>query len=118
MQRAFTDNTTAIGMMLERLRDDDSFSIFSAASVGFSQDNIPLALRPTPLQRTKPHHPWIDCFSFPQIRDNLIAVEDEFDDSELCSDLMVFRDTRNSGATILVWEFLWDPNSWEVTEGF
>lgn len=118
VQRAFTDNTAAVGMTLEWLRDDDSISIYNVASVGFSQDSVPLALRPTPLQRTKPHHPWIDCFPFPQIRDNLIAVEDEFDDSELCSDLMAFWDTRNSGATLLVWGFPWDPNNWEVTEGF
>lgn len=105
-------------MTLEWLRDDDSISIYNVASVGFSQDNIPLALRPTPLQRTKPHHPWIDCFPFPQIQDNLIAVEDKFDESELCSDLMAFWDTRNSGTTPLVWGFPWDSNNWEVMEGF
>lgn len=97
VRRAFTDNTAAVGMTLESLRDDDPMSIYNVASVGFSQDNIPMALRPIPLQRTKPHHPWIDCFPFPKFQDNLIAVEDEIDDLRLCGDLVTFWNTRIPG---------------------
>lgn len=118
IQHAINHNIVSIGMTREWLKCDESISIFNVLTPGFSEERIPTSLHPTALQRTKPHHPWLDAFPFPQMRDNLIAVEDEMDDDGLCRDLMAFWDTRNAGAMLLVWGDAWDPRNWEVTEEF
>jgi hypothetical protein len=118
VHRAISENIRAIGMTLEWTNCDDSLSIFNLSPPGFTVDGIPLSLRPTEIQRTIPHHPWLDFFPFPKMRDCLITAAHLFDDNELCHDLMAFWDTRNTGATLLVWGQSWDPRNWEVTEGF
>lgn len=108
-------------MTKEWMSADDSISIFNLTQPhqpGFKEDYIPPSLRPTPIQRKIPHHPWLDFFPFPRMRDCLIVAGDSFDDDELCHDLMAFWDTRNTGATLLVWGEPWDPRNWEVTEAF
>ncbi|KAJ9267099.1 hypothetical protein DTO212C5_6164 [Paecilomyces variotii] len=118
VQRAIHDNILTMGMTKEWLCADEIVSIFNQASCGFSEESIPPSLRPTALQRATPHHPWLDTFPFPQMRDNLISRTSYFDDDELCHDLMAFWDTRNTEATLLVWGPPWDPSNWEVTEAF
>lgn len=107
------------------MKSDDSVSIFNllrpVTGNGTGEESIPSSLRPTTIQRTVPHHPWLDFFPFPRMRDTLIlacAANSEFDDDELCHDLMAFWDTRNTNATLLVWGPPWDPGNWEVTETF
>lgn len=118
MKRALMDNIVAVGMTMAWVVDDDSISIFSMAGPRLSDSAIPDSLRPTELQLTKPHHPWLDFFPFPRMRDNLITAQDEFDDEELCHDLMAFWDMKNTEAAVLIWGSPWDPRNWEVTEAF
>ncbi|KZF23103.1 hypothetical protein L228DRAFT_259977 [Xylona heveae TC161] len=118
VHRAINENILAAGMAPDWMKSDDSISIFNLVRPGFTEDLIPPSLRPTPIQRQIPHHPWLDFFPFPCMRDNLIAAGDTFDDEDLCHDLMAFWDTRNTGATLLVWGQPWDPRNWEVTEEF
>lgn len=118
VHRAINQNICAIGMTTDWTKSDDSISIFNLVQPGFQEDNIPLSLRPTHIQRSVPHHPWLDFFPFPHMRDNLIAAGDMLDDDDLCHDLMAFWDTRNTGATLLVWGEPSDPKNWEVTEEF
>lgn len=116
--RAAYDNTIAVGMTAEWLCQDDIISIFSMQGHQVSEDRIPSALRPTDLQRSTPHHPWLDIFPFPQFRDNLIRAGDHLDDNELCHDLTAFWDTRTSNARLLVWGIASCPENWEATEDF
>jgi hypothetical protein len=116
--RAAYDNAIAVGMTVEWLCQDDTISIFSLQGPRLSEDNIPLSLRPTALQRATPHHPWLDIFPFPRMRDNLIRAGDHLDDDELCHDLTAFWDTRTSNARLLVWGLPSCPENWEVTEEF
>ncbi|KAB8262132.1 hypothetical protein BDV32DRAFT_147783 [Aspergillus pseudonomiae] len=118
VHRAIIENICAIGMTNDWTKSDDSISIFNLVQPGFQEGNIPPSLRPTLIQRSVPHHPWLDFFPFPHMRDNLITAGDMLDDDDLCHDLMAFWDTRNTGATLLVWGEPSDPNNWEVTEGF
>ncbi|KAE8155125.1 hypothetical protein BDV25DRAFT_126064 [Aspergillus avenaceus] len=118
VHRAIRENIAAIGMTVDWMNSDDSLSIFNIGLPGFTEDGIPTNLRPTAIQRWVPHHPWLDFFPFPGMRDRLILAGDTFDEDELCHDLMAFWDTRNSGATLLVWGQAWDAASWEVTEEF
>lgn len=111
------------------IRPDDALSIFNNNTIITNNPSplpdvdistLPESLRPTALQRLVPHHPWLDFFPFPEMRDRLIvaATAGYLDEDELCRDLMAFWDTRNSGATLVVWGVPWDPWNWEVTEAF
>jgi hypothetical protein len=116
--RAAYDNVMAMGMTAEWLCQDEPISIFSIQGPQLSEDSIPSTLRPTDLQRSTPHHPWLDIFPFPQFRDNLIRAGDNLDDDELCHDLTAFWDTRTSNARLLVWGVPSCPENWEVTAEF
>lgn len=118
VHRAINDNICAIGMTPRWMQADDSISIFNLSQPSFSIEVIPLCLRPTFIQLRVPHHPWLDFFPFPRMRDYMILAGDSFDDDDLCHDLMAFWDTRNTAATLLVWGDSWDAKNWEVTEGF
>ncbi|CAG8026624.1 unnamed protein product [Penicillium olsonii] len=118
IQRAIIENIRSIGMTMEWMERDDSISIFNSPIPGFSTVSIPASLQPTEYQRRVPHHPWLDFFPFHNMRDNLIAIQDTIDDDDLCHDLMAFWDTRNTGASLLVWGPSWEPENWEVTPAF
>lgn len=118
VHHAINDNIHSIGMTMEWIKEEDSISIFNVLGPGFSDIHIPVDLRPTEVQKRVPHHPWLDFFPSPTLRDNLITLQDEIDDGDLCQDLSAFWDTRNSPAGLLVWGPSWQASSWEVTESF
>lgn len=104
---------------------DDALSPFSTqgpTSAIVDASSLPLSLRPTRVQRECPHHPWLDFFPFPRMRDNLIRAGDGFDDEQLCVDIMGFWDVNSAasveGCNLLVWGEPADPRSWELTEAF
>ena len=118
--RAAYQNVAAAGMAADWLCADDAISIFSTATPAQADPGaaIPPCLVPTALQRAVPHHPWVDVFPFPGLRDNLIRAGSRLDDDEFCHDVTGFWDTRRSDATFLVWGTPWEPQNWEVTEEF
>jgi hypothetical protein len=80
----------------------------------------PPNLHPTSLQCSMPHHPWLDLFPWPKVRDNmLMAFEDPdiCDDDELCHDICEYQG-HESDAVVIVWGDAWDPRSWEITPAF
>ncbi|KAI8689482.1 hypothetical protein NCS56_00211700 [Fusarium sp. Ph1] len=78
---------------------------------------IPDGLRPTDLQSTTLHHPWIDLLPIPEMRDNLFRRGlDCFDEEKLCHALRGRIPDHDPG--MLIWGEPWDPNGWEVTEAF
>lgn len=103
---------------------DDALSPFTTQGPGVAGDgrdgSLPPSLRPTTLQKTHTHHPWLDFFPIPKIRDNLLRAGESFDDEALCVDIMGFWDSSptSSNCTLLVWGEPTDPGSWEVTEDF
>jgi len=83
--------------------------------------SIPPSLAPTPLQRSTRHPLWIDIMPLGAMRDNLILQSGNYDEDDLCCDLVGglfegFNDLELKG--VLVWSDPWDPSGWEVTEGF
>ncbi|KAL4922907.1 hypothetical protein BDW62DRAFT_172012 [Aspergillus aurantiobrunneus] len=117
--RAFMSNMHTLGMSpgLEWM-DDDALSPFSTSLPGYvTEDNLPVSLRPTPVQTAKLHHPWLDFFPFPRIRDNLVNAGD-FDDHPLCLDIMGFWNVTDEACGLLVWGEPTDPHNWEVSENF
>lgn len=79
-------------------------------------------LHPTDLQRTVHHHPYIDIFPMPSVRDKLLLAQEsaaiEFDDMELCMDVFGMGSSApNDGkAGMIIWGEPWDPWGWEVSE--
>ena len=99
------------------MESDDALSIFNVRPLS-SYHHVPACLQPTAIQLHLPHHPWLDFFPFPCMRDLLILAGNALDDDDLCHDLMAFWDTRNTGATLLVWGNSWEPENWEASEAF
>ncbi|KAI9376185.1 hypothetical protein BJX61DRAFT_491081 [Aspergillus egyptiacus] len=117
--RAFMNNMLTLGMSPgPEWMVDEALSPFSTALPGYvEEDQLPVSLRPTRLQRSRLHHPWLDFFPFPRLRDNLILAGD-FDDHPLCLDIMGFWDVSDESCGLLVWGDPTLPHNWEVTENF
>ena len=67
--RALVSNTFTLGFPFSWL----SAEADSPYYLGESRWCCPASLQPTALQRKVPHHPWIDLFPFPALRDNKIG---------------------------------------------
>jgi hypothetical protein len=79
----------------------------------------PATLHPTQLQLSIKHHPWVDCFPWPRLRDNLLQAfehPDLCDEDELCHDICDFNDQRES--MLMVWGPPEDSQNWEVSDSF
>lgn len=117
--RALMENTRILGLRSDQLHDD-AISPFNTA--GPWQDDslhtLPINLQPTVIQRSIPHHPWLDLLPVPQMRDNLIIVGDFEDETQLCLDMKGYGSTRSGRSGIIVWSDPWDPAGWEITEPF
>jgi hypothetical protein len=75
---------------------------------------VPPSLRPTKLQMTVLHIPWIDRFPFPKMRDNVIRLScDGFDEDELFSDIFI-RDSF----IITPGSLSWDAAGWTMVKSF
>ncbi|KAJ9156322.1 hypothetical protein NKR23_g985 [Pleurostoma richardsiae] len=86
-----------------------------------SLPSCPTSLQPTALQRTVRHHPWIDLFPIPQMRDNMLngIVAGILDEDELCADLLNVEDNReDEKPSLIVWGSPWDPQGWEASVAF
>ncbi|PKK45945.1 hypothetical protein CI102_9126, partial [Trichoderma harzianum] len=121
--RALGTLGSIIGLSSDNVMDDDAalspFSsyTYSAQNIRVPHFRLAKSLPPTALQRSIPHHPWIDILPYPQIRDNLLRLESgvsttmekrQYDADSLCHWM--------SG--LILWGDPWDLASWEVTAEF
>lgn len=121
--RALNTNIDVLGYDGADLLNNDAQSPFSmtgptAADRESRETLLPTALRPTHIQRTVPHHPWLDLFPIPRMRDIMILADDSYDDERLCHDMLGDRFSRldrEGKAGLIVWKDPWDPTGWEVT---
>ncbi|KAK9365070.1 hypothetical protein V1509DRAFT_424058 [Lipomyces kononenkoae] len=116
--RALHRNSYALGINMEWMKCDASSPFNSMDDPDFSC--TPPLLCPSAMQRTVPHHPWIDLFPFPVMRDNILRAGEDYDDTELCIDLVEFCNVAGDAdrTGLVVWGEPSDPYSWEVSEGF
>ncbi|RDW68400.1 hypothetical protein BP5796_09057 [Coleophoma crateriformis] len=119
MYRAIVSNTQALGFTIVEI---DSIELLSPFNEGSTMSNslaavFPPSLRPTPSQRAILHHPWLDLFPVPRMRDNLIQAGD-WDELAMCRDLMGHSDRPNGLTGIAIWGEAWDASQWELTEQF
>lgn len=125
VMRAFGTISSIIGLSPSNLLDDDASSpFFTHAHV--PQLLLPTSLAPTALQKSTPHHPWLDILPFPQMRDNLLRLESDastdiekrhYDADSLCH-WMVGLDSSQREAGLILWGDPWNLFSWEVTADF
>ncbi|PSN66483.1 hypothetical protein BS50DRAFT_554818 [Corynespora cassiicola Philippines] len=118
--RALIANIDVLGLSAAEMHDD-ALSPFSTAGTWHSSHDttqLPASLVPTSLQRTIPHHPWLDLIPCPAMRNNLIRVADSLDETELCHDLCSYQSAADGLSGVIVWRDPWDPKGWEVTRTF
>jgi len=125
--RALFSNTEAMGFGIAWMKDEDAISPYVSTgdynpyfTPTLWNPCTPSSLLPTELQRTIPHHPWIDLFPIPAMRDNLLLAEagGGYDEWGLCNDLVDFCDVPNDQTGLIVWKEPWNPSGWEVSEAF
>lgn len=119
-------NATKMGIPVEGLCWDEYISPFnysgphrpsSAGPVSYS----PKCLQPTALQFQVKHHPWIDLFPFPRVRDNILqALAAEcLNEDDLCSDLLDVQDNRTcEKPSLILWGESSDERGWEASTAF
>ncbi|KAL5350821.1 hypothetical protein ACLOAV_004392 [Pseudogymnoascus australis] len=112
--RALVSNTFTLGFPFSWL----SAEADSPYNLGESCWCCPASLQPTALQRKVPHHPWIDLFPFPALRDNILSQGEDFDDDDLCYDLVEVCHAPSERSGLIVWSDPWDPLGWEATTEF
>lgn len=122
---ALARNALMLRIPLEYLEADEQPSMFNYQGpppLSTQQPSVPTNLRPTALQKTVTHHPWLDLFPIPSMRDNILqGIESgEYDEDVLCDalccDLLKFDE--NTNATLVVWGDSWDATGWEFSTEF
>lgn len=120
---ALARNASCMGFPPEGLCRPDYISPYNSYGplIPFQSRKASPALQPTLLQRTVLHHPWIDLFPFPRLRDNVLigVVRGDLDDDELCADILEVKDEDLSDKpSLIVWGEPWDWKAWEANENF
>jgi hypothetical protein len=115
--RGLLKNTFTLGFTMEWL-NEDALSPFNTTNPERLAISCPPSLRPTSLQRTILHHPWIDLFPIPAMRDNILRAGESFDDTQLCVDLVECWNSPSDRSGLIVWGDPWDLRNWEVSEEF
>ncbi|PVH81081.1 hypothetical protein DL98DRAFT_571439 [Cadophora sp. DSE1049] len=134
--RALLQNVHILGLDPD-LMEDDIPSPFQAPHDDLVDlmERLPDSLKPTMLQLTVPHHPEVDGFPYPELRDNFIRAGESFDTDEFCMDMLYGvesegeagqgqgqckgRSSVGYGRTgLIVWSDPWLTGSWEVDECF
>ncbi|RDW67662.1 hypothetical protein BP6252_09058 [Coleophoma cylindrospora] len=113
--RALLKNTVTMGWDFAWLECEEPISPWNRTDADAQQPALcPASLRPTPVQRTIVHHPWIDLWPIPRMRDNLLLAGETYDEDRLCNDLVEFCEIPNEQTGLIVWGEPWDPAGWEV----
>ncbi|KAF7918747.1 uncharacterized protein EAE97_011842 [Botrytis byssoidea] len=115
--RALFSNMVDLGFNLDWLTADAISPFFQNTSRVWDT-SCPASLCPTALQRQVSHHPYLDLFPFPELRDNMLSKGEDFDDDDLCHDLVEVGHAPSERSGLIVWGSPWDPSSWEVTPEF
>lgn len=118
--RALSGNSECLGLGMSWLRPDAVSSFGTLHNPSESPAlSCPPSLRPSALQLSTSHHPWIDLLPFPALRDNILRRGESFDDTDICLDIVEFCHVSGDGGGtgLIVWGEPSDPRSWEASEG-
>jgi hypothetical protein len=115
--RALISNNFSLGFDMAWL-NEDAISPFNTSSPEKFGSSLPVSLRPTELQHKVLHHPWIDLFPIPGMRDNLLLAGADYDDTEICMDVVEIGNKPKERAGLIVWGEPWDISAWEASPEF
>jgi hypothetical protein len=123
--RALVSNMRLLNLDLELMERDDYQSPFlelDSGTCSIDLNSIPSDFQPTLIQRTVPHHPRMDIFPDPVVRDNIILNQKKFEDYPFCMAVIGHdtwhEDDPSQRAGMVVWAEPWNVRSWEITDGF
>lgn len=111
------ENAGILGMTIQTVCEEtlESPVADGSARAASLATRAPPYLRPTEMQLSIPHPPWIDILPSPHIRDTLITALGLYDARELFQDII--GDGRASdGPGLILWGAPWDRLGWEVSE--
>ncbi|OHF00011.1 hypothetical protein CORC01_04657 [Colletotrichum orchidophilum] len=120
-------NTQILGFDVHSICEDDFISPFNLQGPDLpcyprQELSWPPYLRPTEAQKKITHHPFLDVFPFPSLREAGIRAEELgfFDEDDFCVDIFHLDDKKDSveRPQLIVWGESWDPRGWKVNAAF
>ncbi|KAI9147164.1 hypothetical protein HJFPF1_13196 [Paramyrothecium foliicola] len=125
---ALLHNARKIGISADTVCRDEEISPFNLTGPLVPASTAPLPecpedLRPTTLQKTIFHHPWIDLLPLPQLRDNLLRALslETFDVDEFCVEVFHPGAAGNGledTPALIVWDTTASIRGWEANVPF
>ncbi|KAJ8133545.1 hypothetical protein O1611_g76 [Lasiodiplodia mahajangana] len=118
---ALARNAVILGVEPEGLCADDLVSPFNTSGPGLaSWKSCPPQLHPTADQFNLVHHPWLDLFPIPELRNNSIRgiAAGVIDEDELCRDISEVNLEDTNSPSLIVWGEPWDVRGWEASVPF
>lgn len=120
---ALARNAFILDIPVELLECDNGISPFLLQGPQSSETrNYPSHLAPTALQKRVQHHPWLDLFPIPELRDNILRgleagmYDEDHLAQELTCDLLDLDST--SFPSLIIWGDSWDISGWEFSPDF
>nr|XP_036576801.1 uncharacterized protein CTRU02_13130 [Colletotrichum truncatum]XP_036580923.1 uncharacterized protein CTRU02_08888 [Colletotrichum truncatum]KAF6783622.1 hypothetical protein CTRU02_13130 [Colletotrichum truncatum]KAF6789096.1 hypothetical protein CTRU02_08888 [Colletotrichum truncatum] len=126
---ALARNARILGFIPQSLCEDHFISPFNLEGPRLpcgprQASSWPPYLRPTEVQYKITHHPFLDLFPIPSLRETAIRAEDLgfFDEDEFCNDIFGHDHENDEGngerPRLIVWGESWDPRGWEANAAF
>ena len=116
---ALGQNAAALGITVASLCAEDTLSPYNHSGPRTLEDlSAPPSLQPTMLQVTVRHHPWIDLFPLPEMRDSILRICGSAEEDDLCVDLVDVEENDREKPNLVVWGDPSDPQAWEATVPF
>jgi hypothetical protein len=126
---ALARNALVLGISVESLESGDGDSPLlcerrppAPVSTDGTLRLFPTHLSPTALQKTVKHHPWLDLFPIPRMRDNILqGIQDGIlDEDMLCNELVcdLLNLEGSSAASLIIWGDSWEMGQWGFSPDF
>lgn len=116
---ALTQNAATLNITIESLCAEDTLSPFAYnGPPRLDEASVPPSLQPTALQRAVSHHPWIDIFPLPEVRDSILRICGTAEEEELNIDLVDVEENDREKPNLVIWGNQSDPWAWEATIPF
>lgn len=116
---ALAHNASALNITIESLCAENTLSPFTYHGPHRLDDaSLPPSLQPTVLQRAVYHHPWIDIFPLPEVRDSILRICGTPEEDELNIDLVDVEENDREKPNLVIWGHHSDPWAWEATIPF
>lgn len=116
---ALTHNAAALNITIESLCEEHTLSPFVYQGPSrLDEASVPLSLQPTALQRAVYHHPWIDIFPLPEVRDSILRISGTPEEYDLNIDMVDVEDNDREKPNLVIWGDHSDPWAWEATIPF